>query len=184
MFLFSAFRPMFTSCENLHLAPLEHVPCLKNAHNTDFGSAPARELKENIACCSDILKKKQRINKPLRFKPLESFCSTGLNRRLSSSAAFFFASFLASAFCFSKSIICNNMLHEFSKLPEQKVRICQLCLTTEITCAFLNTRTGKMNSTCLAGFHIALHCLLLHMLDKLLLLRPFFVFQAERLVLK
>ena len=31
-------------CENLHLSPLEHWPCLKNAQTTDFGSAPEYEI--------------------------------------------------------------------------------------------------------------------------------------------
>jgi hypothetical protein len=37
---FSALRSSARSCENLQRSPFEHWPCLKNAHNTDFGSVP------------------------------------------------------------------------------------------------------------------------------------------------
>lgn len=33
---------------NLHLSPLVHWPCLKNAHSTDFGSTPATEEQTDI----------------------------------------------------------------------------------------------------------------------------------------
>jgi hypothetical protein len=39
---FSAFLSILKSCENLHLSPLKHCPCLKNVQMTDFGSIPEK----------------------------------------------------------------------------------------------------------------------------------------------
>ena len=44
---FSAFLSMARSWENLHLSPLVHAPCLKNAHSTDLGSTPVQEEKKD-----------------------------------------------------------------------------------------------------------------------------------------
>ena len=43
--LFSDFLSTARSWENLHLSPLVHWPCLKNAHSTDFGSVPVNRHK-------------------------------------------------------------------------------------------------------------------------------------------
>uniref|UniRef100_A0A182V4L9 Uncharacterized protein n=1 Tax=Anopheles merus TaxID=30066 RepID=A0A182V4L9_ANOME len=62
---FSDLRSTAGSCENLHLSPFVQVPCLKKAHSTDLGSAPA-----------------------------SSFCvATGLNSLASSFCSFSFFSF-------------------------------------------------------------------------------------------
>jgi len=44
---FSDFLSTLRSWENLHLLPFPHWPCLKNEHNTDFGSTPMKRKKTN-----------------------------------------------------------------------------------------------------------------------------------------
>lgn len=65
---FSAFPSNERSCENLHLSPLVHCPCLKNRQSTDFGSAPLE-----IFCCTG---RNKESNSVFSFRRSTlSFCS-------------------------------------------------------------------------------------------------------------